>query len=152
MSTETERLLQQIVDASDPFANARKAAEYESAMATSAVAALVIRPAVLSAVTIINREPSGKKSLVIDRIFTHNLVTTAVNGFFQMWYCLHPVDVVVIAVKSIIALRGSGDTSGPNTNAVIVEVGRTVVDDGWFPAGSTGEVSSTGTTPRSRRC
>ena len=148
MASKTEELLQELIDVSDPYRKARRAGEYESAMATSAIAGLVVRPTTVAAITFHNRAQSGGKSLIIDRLFSHCLVSSAVQTFFNLWYCMHPNDVVVIPVNSITTLRGSGDASGDDLGNVFVEVGRTVVNDGWFPCGREGTVSASGTTPQ----
>ena len=141
----TEQLLTDLVKNTDPFALAKKASEYESAMQALATAALVIRPTTLSAITFWNGESPGGKSLVIDRLFTHNLVSTAVKTYFGIWYCMHKD--MARPTADITALRGTGD-GVVGSNVVVVDVGATVIDDGWFPAGREGSISETGVTPQ----
>jgi len=102
-----------------------------SIMSTAAIAGLVVRPDTVAAVEIFNGYGAGGKSLVIDRLFWHNLVSTAVIEAFSGW-------AQVTAAKSacaatLTAIRGNSGKaySGP----VRVAVGTTVVDCGWFPWG-----------------
>ena len=145
--SETTELLEALRKGSDPFALARFAHEYESAMQSAATAALVVRPSTTAAITFWNGEPPGGKSLILDRIFTHNLVSTAVKTFFGLWYCMHKPGMTE-PTNDITSLRGSGNGSAPNTGVVIVDVGATVVNNGWFPAGREGSISETGVTPQ----
>ncbi len=140
-----QELLEQVMANTDPFAKARHAGEYESAMASAAVAALVVRPTTTAAITFWNGESPGGKSLVLDRFFTHNLVSTAAIEYFGMWYCIHRQ--MVEPTNDITTLRGTGDGVGPNVNVVFVDVGATVKDDGWFPTGRQGKSSVTNTIP-----
>ena len=141
-----EDLLEALRHDTDPFALARLAGEYESAIQAAATAALVVRPTTVAAITFFNAESPGGKSLVIDRLFTHNLVSTAVKTFFQIWYCMH--EQMARPNADITALRGTGDGVGPNASPVVVDVAATVLDNGWFPAGGEGSISETGTTPQ----
>lgn len=143
--SKVEELLQELLDKGDQFALARIAGEYESAMQTAATAGLIVRPTTVAAITFYNSESPGGKDLVIDRIFTHNLVSTAVLAFFQLWYCMHKQ--MDEPTAEITALRGTGDGVVPASN-VIVDAGATVGDDGWFPAGGEGSVSGAATTPQ----
>lgn len=147
MGTRTDELLAELIAKQGPLGLARMAHEHESAIQDAATAALVIRPDTVAAITIWNGENQGGKSLVIDRLFTHNLVSTAVKTFHGLWYCMHlEMDK---PTNDIATLRGTGDGREPNNSTVVVDVGATVLDDGWFPAGNGGEVSESGITPQS---
>ena len=137
MSMNTEKLLQEIVDRQGPLGNARMAHEHESAMTSDAVAGLIVRPTTVSLITIFNGESPGGKSLVMDRLFGFNLVTTAAQTMFSLWYCNH-TELLNVAkpANDIITLRGTGDGREPDLGTVRVEVDGTVVDDGWFPCGN----------------
>lgn len=145
--TKVEELLQELVDDAGPLAYAKLAQYHESAIATAAVAALVVRPTTAAAFTIWNGESIGGKSLVIDRVFSHNLVSTAVKTYHGLWYCMHLN--MTKPTNDITTLRGTGDGREPDNSIVVVDVGATVLNDGWFPAGEGGAVSETGTTPQS---
>ena len=146
MSSRTDELLEQLVANIAPFNCARLASSHESAIQTTATAALVVRPTTTAAITIWNGANSGGKTLVIDRIFTHNLVSTAVETYFGLWYCVHLE--MTKPTADIVTLRGTGDGREPDMS-VVVDVGATVVDNGWFPCGNYGAISPTGVTPQS---
>jgi len=145
MSLLSDNLLQKLVDGQGPLGRARMAGEHESAMTTAAVAGLVIRPSTVSLITIWNGANHGGKSLVIDRIFCHQLVTATAQAFYVMWYCNHlQMDK---PTNDITALRGTGDGREPDNSQVVVDVDATVLDDGWFPCGGSGEVEAAGILP-----
>ena len=144
MSRETE-LLQQILENVGPFAYAKYAGKYESAINANAQAALVVRPSTVAAVTIWNGQNHGGEDLVIDRIFSFNLVSTTAEARSSLWYCMH-LDMTK-PTNDITTLRGTGDGREPDTGGVIVDEGATVLDDGWFPAGEEGTVEPTGVLP-----
>ena len=147
MGFQTDELLQTLIDRQGPYGLARMAGEHESAIQTAATAALVVRPDTVAGITVWNGANNGGKSLVIDRIFTHNLVSTAVKTYFGMWYCVHLE--MTKPTNDIAALRGTGDGRESDDTSVIVDVGATVLDDGWFPCGAAGAVSETDVTPQS---
>ena len=145
MASSTDALLQELADKIGPLGNARLAKYHESAIQTAATAGLVVRPTTVAALTIWNGENVGGKSLVIDRIFSHCLVTAASKEVWSMWYCMHLE--MTKPTNGITSLRGTGDGREPNNSLVVVDPDATVLDDGWFPCGSEGLVSETGTTP-----
>lgn len=146
MGTAELAILERIADGQGPYANARRAHEHESAIQTAATAGLIARPSTVSAITIHNGENQGGKSLVIDRIFTHNLVSTAIKTYFGLWYTVHlAMDPLA---NDIATLRGSGDGRRPDISVVRVAVAATVVNDGWFPCGREGSISETASTPQ----
>ncbi len=121
---------------------------HESAVATGAVASLVVRPSTLAAITIWNGEATGGAHLVIDRIFSHQLVSHTAISYAGLWYCVHTGPTTKPA-NDIVTLRGSGDGGQPLSNT-FVDVGATVVDDGWFPCGdSDNQVEVTSALPGS---
>ncbi len=146
MSLKSDELLKSLLDVQGPFGFARLAAEHESAIQTAATAALVVRPTVTAAITLWNGENLGGKSLLIDRIFTHNLVSTAIKTYFGLWYCMH-LDMAK-PTNDITALRGTGDGREADNSMVVVDVAATVLNDGWFPCGREGSISETASTPQ----
>ncbi len=146
-TTKLEDLVQELINKSDQFALARIAGEYESAIQAVATAGLIVRPSTVGAITFWNAQQPNGKSMVIDRLFTHNLVSTAVKTFFQIWYCMH--EGMGRPVNDISTLRGTGNGVGPaGSSSVIVDVAATVLDNGWFPAGGEGSISETASTPQ----
>ena len=148
MNTKTDELLQKFLDGQGPLGYARMAHEHESAITTTAVPGLVIRPTTVALATIFNGEGPGGKSLVIDRLFGFNLVTAGAQSMFSLWYCNHTQLInVAKPTNDIATLRGTGDGREPDVSTVRVDVGATVLDDGWFPCGNWGEGEEAGALP-----
>jgi len=104
-----------------------------SVMAVAAVAALVVRPAAAAAFELWNGYAAGGPSLIIDRIFTHQLVrsTTALGGGSIMYAQVTAAKAA--PTQAAIVTRGnSGKAYG---GSVISAVGTSVIDSGWFPWG-----------------
>lgn len=99
------------------------------AMATTAVASLVVRPTTVAQITLYNN--SASKNYVIDRVMGHNLVGAA-QCVSTLWLCVHPVGMTAptndITVRNSLNGRIAGGTG-------IFDVAATVVDNGWFPWG-----------------
>ena len=100
------------------------------AMATSAVASLVVRPTTTAMATI--RNNSNSKVLVIDEAFGHNLVAVAESAF-SLWLCSHPVGMAAITNDITVRNRLNGGAAGGSET--FFDNGATVTDDGWFPWG-----------------
>lgn len=114
------------------------------AMATAAVAALVVRPTTTAIATI--RNNSSTMNLVIDEVFAHNLVTTAAVGFSNIWLCSHPAGMATIT--NDITVRNSMNGQGAGGSSAFFDNGATVTDDGWFPwPDVTAEAEPTGVLP-----
>jgi len=98
------------------------------AMATAAVASLIVRPTTTAIATLYN---NTSKNFVLERAFAHNLVSIE-NGQFGIWLCVHPVGMA--APDNDITVRNNtrGDVAGTEG---IFDNGATVVDNGWFPWG-----------------
>jgi len=111
-----------------------------SAMATSAVASLIVRPTTTAIATLYN---NTSKNFVIDRIFAHNLVSIA-NGQFGIWYCVHPIGMT--APTNDITVRNNSNGNFAAGTEGIFDNGATVVDNGWFPWGES-QMSVTATVP-----
>ncbi len=144
MSAQEVALLEKLIRASDPLALADYAHEYEAAMTPTAVAALVVRPTTVAAITFWNGENPLGKDLVLDRIFALNLVTTAAETFASLWYCVH--EAMSKPTNDIVTLLGTGDGRVQGSN-VIVDQGATVINDGWFPAGIGSQAEAAGVLP-----
>ena len=117
-----------------PYAEMARLGEGWSVMSTAAVAALVVRPSTLALITLWNGETTGGKSYIMDRAFAHNLVGVA-NSSYGIWLCVHPAGMAAVTAD-ITAIRGN---TGKGYNGLAkVDVGATVVADGWFPWGNAG--------------
>ena len=101
------------------------------AMATAAVAALVVRPDTTAIATI--RNNSSNKALVIEEAFAHNLVAIA-NGSFSIWLCSHPAGMAAITNDITVRNPTNGDVAGGSETSF--DNGATVNDNGWFPWGT----------------
>ena len=112
-----------------------------SVMATSAIAALVVRPTTAAAFELWNG--SSSVSLVIDRIFSHWLVqsTTALGSGAGIWAM---VSAPVVAGPSLTALTVVGSSGKGYSGATRTGVGTTVVANGWFPWGGSAKHESAG--------
>lgn len=119
-------------------------------MATAAVAALVVRPSTTAALEIYNNTGASNyngvpASMVITRIFTHELVTsiTGLGGGAALYAMvttgkLAPTD----ATLAINSLSGKGPLA--NLGPVLSAASTTVIANGWFPYGSTLKKESAG--------
>lgn len=109
-------------------------------MATGAVAALVVRPTTTAALEIYNNSPTH--SLVVDRLFSHNLVGVANSAFG-----IYAMVTTVKAAPTDAALAINSLSGKPiPTKSVFTAASTTVVDNGWFPYGPFGS-NVTVTTP-----
>ena len=113
-----------------------------SAMATTAVASLIVRPTATAIMTFYN---NTAKNFIIDRVFTHNLVSIA-NGQFGIWLCVHPINMT--APTNDITVRNNLNAAFVAGTEGIFDNGATVVDNGWFPWGEN-STSVTATVPGS---
>lgn len=114
------------------------------AMATSAIAGLVVRPTTTAAATLYN---NGSDNFVMERAMVHQLVSGAAQSFAGIWLCVHPIGMT--APTNDITIRNStaGKTAGTTG---IFDNGATVVDDGWFPWGDSVQIEETGVLPGSQ--
>lgn len=114
------------------------------AMAAAAVAALVVRPSTTAMATL--RNQSSNLVLVIERVFAHNLVTTAAEGYSHIWLCSHPVGSGTVTNDITARNRTNGKAAGGS--ATYFDNGATVGDDGWFPwPDVVGQAEATGVLP-----
>ncbi len=115
-----------------------------------ATAGLVVRPSATAAITLWNGENGNGRSYVIDRIFTHNLVSTATQGFFGMWACIHPSKMALPTADLVYSRTNWTGNSGRMYNgAGVADVGATVINDGWYPWGQGMETEAAGVLPGS---
>lgn len=140
-STQKGDLL--VAAGSAPYAELSRQGGGWSAIATAAVAALVVRPGTVAAFTLWNGNANGGESYVIDRLFTHNLVSTAALSFFGIWACVHPAGMTNpgedIAAS---ASNVTGNYGKRYDGNAVIGVGETVVDNGWYPWTDSVEVTT----------
>jgi hypothetical protein len=99
-----------------------------STMSTAAVAGLVVRPTTVAAFEIFNGHSAGI-SLVIDRLFYFNLVSTNVIEGWSGWAQVTAAKAAVTSGSFVVR----GHSGKPYTGPVIAAASTTVVDSGWFP-------------------
>ncbi len=100
-------------------------------MSTSAVAALVVRPSTVAAFEIFNGYAAGGKSLIIDRLFWFQLVSTAVGENYLGWAAVTAAKAAVTSGSFVVRGASGKSYGGP----VIAAASTTVLDSGWFPWG-----------------
>ncbi len=98
-------------------------------ISTTAVAGLVVRPSTTAAFELWNGYAAGGKSLIVDRLFFFNLVSTNVVEGFSGWAAV----TAAKAAPSSDSLTVRGNTGKPYGGPVIAGRSTTVVDSGWFP-------------------
>jgi hypothetical protein len=128
-----------------PFVEASRKYGHWSAMNTSALAALVVRPTTVANFTLYNNELAGGKTYVMDRVFAFNLVSTAAQAKQGMWVCVHKPGLV--SPTNDITARGSGVGAPTYGGRSVCDTAMTVIDDGWFPVGNWSDVEPTGVLP-----
>lgn len=104
-------------------------------MATGAVAALVAVPSTTAALEIQNATPG--KVLIIDRIFSHHLVSSTTGlGSGSVLYAMvtRPVAALITDAALVVASLSGKAPLGKN---VLTAASSTVVANGWFPYGET---------------
>ncbi len=112
-------------------------------MSTAAVAGLVVRPTTVCALELWNGNSVGSYSLIIDRLWWFNLVSTAAAEAFSGWAQV----TASKATPSTASLVVRGNSGKAYQGAVVNAVGTTVIDSGWFPWGSNFGLVSGGVTP-----
>ena len=112
-----------------PYAEMVRRGTGWATMSTSAVAGLVVRPGTTAAFEIYNGYPAGGKSLIIDRLFWFNLVSTNVVEGFSGWAAVTAPKAAVTSGSFVV--RGS--TGSAYSGPVIAAASTTVIDSGWFP-------------------
>ena len=130
-----------------PYAELTRRGTGWSAMNTTALAALVVRPSTLANFTLFNNEPEGGLSYIIDQAFAFNLVTTAAQARSGLWICVHPRGLV--SPTNDITARGSYSGKANYGGRAIADTNMTVTDNGWIPVGQTTDVEPTGVLPGS---
>jgi hypothetical protein len=98
-------------------------------MSVTAVAGLVVRPTTVCALELWNGYGAGGPSLIVDRMFFFNLVSTAVVEGFSGWAQV----TAAKAAPSSAALAIRGNSGKAYGGSALNAIGTTVLDAGWFP-------------------
>ncbi len=127
-----------------PYAEMTRRGGGWSVMSVLAVAGLVVRPSTTAAFEVWNGYPVGGKSLIIDRLFWFNLVSTNVIEGFSGWAAVTAAKAAPSAGANVTARGNSGKAyPGP----VIAALSTTVIDSGWFPWGNAYNKGAGGVVP-----
>ena len=117
-------------------------------MATAAVAALVVRPTTVAALEIYNNTGTvpingGPASMVITRLFSHELVTstTGLGGGAVIYACVSTAKAA--PTDAALAINSLSGKPAP-TKVVATAASQTITDNGWFPYGTTVKKESAG--------
>jgi len=117
-------------------------------IATSALAGLVVRPSTTAALTLYNGESTGGKSYIVDRIFTHCLVSDNVQGRFMLWACIHPAGMTAPASELAASATNMTGMSGRTYSGNgVVNLALACTDNGWFPVSTSTDFEPTGVLP-----
>lgn len=126
-----------------PYTEAVRKKSSWATMSTSAVAGLVVRPTTTAAFEIFNGYAYGGKSLVIDRLFWFNLVSTNVIESFSGWAAVTAAKAAVTSGSFVVRGASGSAYGGP----VICAASTTVIDSGWFPWGNAFSKGAGGVVP-----
>lgn len=126
-----------------PYAEMTRKGQGWGTMSTVAVAGLVVRPSTVAAFEIFNGYPTGAKSLIIDRLFWFNLVSTNVIEGFSGWACVTSAKAAVTSGSFVVRGHSGKAYGGP----VIAAASTTIVDSGWFPWGNAYNKGAGGVVP-----
>ena len=133
-----------------PYAELTRQGGGYSVIAISALVGLVVRPSTTAQITLWNGEGTGGKSYVIDRLFTHNLVSTAALSFYSLWATVHPSGMTNPGVDIARSATNITGNSGKKYNGMaVVGVAESVDDNGWYPWATSTEVTTAGVVPGS---
>lgn len=133
-----------------PYAEITRQGGGYSAMLTGAIVGLVVRPSTLAAFTLWNGEGTGGKSYVIDRLFTHNLVSTNALSFYSIWACIHPAGMAKPTSDVLPSATNFTGHSGKKYNGMgVLDSAATVIDNGWYPWATSTEVATATVLPGS---
>jgi hypothetical protein len=113
-------------------------------MTVTAAAGIVVRPSTLAALELWNGAPLGSVSLIIDRLFFFNLVSTAVVEGFSGWAQVTTTKAAPSSAS--LAVRGNSGKQG-YTGLAVNAIGTTVLDNGWFPWGNAYNKAAGGVVP-----
>jgi hypothetical protein len=103
-------------------------------MSAAGIAALTALPTTVAGLTLWNGESGGGKSYVIDSVGNSEIVVDATQSNMTALFVMLGKPPVAAPTDAALAIRSlSGRTYGGRARTV---VGGTVVNDGWFPAGS----------------
>ncbi len=125
-----------------PFTDLVRSNSGWSSMAILAVAQLVVRPTTVAAFEIWNGYTD--KSLIVEDIFTFNLVSSAVVESFSIWAQVTAPKAAPSAGANVTI---NGMNGKPYGGAVVCGLGTTVIANGWRPYGTSPPIALGAATP-----
>jgi len=126
-----------------PYTEMTRKGQAWATMSVTAVAGLVVRPSTVCALELWNGYNTGGPSLIVDRLFYFNLVSTNVIEGFSGWAQV----TAAKAAPSSASLVVRGNSGKAYSGAVVNAVGTTVIDSGWFPWTSAYQKGAGGVVP-----
>ena len=131
-----------------PYTEMTRRGKGYQVITTTAAASLVVRPSTVALITLWNGEGTGGKSYIIDRIFTHMLVSDNAQGRFMLWACVHPQGMTKPTADITRAVTNLTGLSGKYYSGMaVVDIDATVGDNGWYPVSSSVDYEPTGVLP-----
>ena len=120
----------------------------------AATAGIEVRPSTTAGITLFNGESAtGGKSYIVDRIFTHCLVSVAAQGRFQIWACIHPQGMTAPASELAASATNLTGMSGRTySGSAVVNLALACTDNGWYPVSSSTDYELTGVLPGAGLC
>jgi len=112
-----------------PYAEVTRSGAGWATMSTSAVAGLVVRPGTTAAFEIHNVTSTNGASLIVDRLFYFNLVSTNVIEGFSGWAQVTTTKAAPTDGSFVVR----GNTGQAYGGKVIAAASTTVIASGWFP-------------------
>ena len=139
----------QVAQGLPPYTEMTRRGKGWQVITTSAAASLVVRPDTTALITLWNGEGTGNgKSYIIDRIFSHMLVSDDLQGRFMLWACVHPQGMTKPTADIARAATNLVGMSGLYYSGMaVVDIDATVVDNGWYPVSSSVDWEPTGVLP-----
>src|SRR4051812_39485251 len=103
-----ERQEQIVASGLPPYTEMTRRGNGWHVMSVLAVAGLVVRPSTVAAFEVWNGNALGSKSLIVDRLFWHNLVSTNVIESFTGWAQVTTAKAAPAAGANVITRGNSG--------------------------------------------
>ena len=116
-----------------------------SVITTTTVAGLVDRPTTAALATLVNNEPGGGKSYIIDALMAFMLVSGTAAEFGTIWACVHPVGRADAVTNNITARGNMTGRPVVNPGNSIFGINDSVTNDGWFPWGESSSMTNSAT-------
>jgi hypothetical protein len=129
-----------VAQALPPLAEIVRMGESWQVVTSTAQAALTALPTTTAGLTLWNGEPADGKSYVIDSVAAAEIVVDATQANMTALFVMNNKTPVTAPTDAALAIRSlSGRAYGGRARTVAAG---TVVNDGWFPAGSSAPIAA----------